>query len=283
LTIGDGGTSGSIVCDVINDGALFFNRIDDVTYDGVISGSGNIVKASAGVLTLTGENTTTGSTSVYSSGTILVNNTTGSGTGSGGVWVGALGTGTLGGTGTIDGVITVRNGGILAPGDGVGVLTCNSNVLFEEDSTFAVELAGNGGIAGTDFDQLDLSGSGVVIIEENSTLDLSYINPFTAVPGDSFVILESALLVSGTFTTVIWPDGQAWTIDYGSTAITVSVEEGANCPADLDGSGDVGFADLVALLAAWGPCVDCPADLDGDGSVAFGDLVAMLASWGPCE
>jgi hypothetical protein len=27
----------------------------------------------------------------------------------------------------------------------------------------------------------------------------------------------------------------------------------AACPADLDGSGDVGFDDLLILLAAWGP------------------------------
>ncbi|MBT8486680.1 MAG: hypothetical protein HKO59_04300 [Phycisphaerales bacterium] len=55
------------------------------------------------------------------------------------------------------------------------------------------------------------------------------------------------------------------------------------CPADLDGSGDVGFTDLLAVLAAWGPCVGaCPADLDESGDVGFTDLLAVLASWGPC-
>lgn len=52
---------------------------------------------------------------------------------------------------------------------------------------------------------------------------------------------------------------------------------------DLDGDCLVTFADLVALLAAWGPCpappADCPADLDGDGSVGFDDLVVVLANW----
>ncbi len=272
LTIGDGGTSGSIVCDVINDGTLYFSRIDDVTYDGVISGSGNIRKASAGVLTLTGASTTTGSTNVYSSGTILVNNTTGSGTGSGDVWVGgALGTGTLGGTGTIDGVITVSNGGILAPGDGVGVLTCNLNVLFEEDSTFAVELAGNGGIAGTDFDQLDLSGSGVVIIDENSTLDLSYINPFTAAPGDSFVILESSLLVSGEFTTIIWPDGQNWVIEYdaGGGTITVRIAPtGCEDPGDMNEDGFENGLDIQQFVGCVIDGGDCQcADMNCDEPV----------------
>ena len=55
------------------------------------------------------------------------------------------------------------------------------------------------------------------------------------------------------------------------------------CPADLDDSGDVGFADVLAILAAWGPCEgECAEDLDGSGSVDFGDILVVLAAWGPC-
>ena len=54
------------------------------------------------------------------------------------------------------------------------------------------------------------------------------------------------------------------------------------CPADFDGSGDVGFTDIIALLAVWGPCEDCPEDLDGNGDVGFNDLIVLLAAWGPC-
>jgi len=59
-------------------------------------------------------------------------------------------------------------------------------------------------------------------------------------------------------------------------------DECESCIADVDGSGDVGFGDVVALLAAWGPCPECPEDVDGDGTVGFGDLVLVLSSWGPC-
>lgn len=56
------------------------------------------------------------------------------------------------------------------------------------------------------------------------------------------------------------------------------------CPADFDGSGDVGFSDLTRLLSAWGPCAaPCPEDLDGSGAVGFTDLTALLAAWGPCS
>lgn len=54
---------------------------------------------------------------------------------------------------------------------------------------------------------------------------------------------------------------------------------GNQCPADLDGDGDVGGADLGALLAGWG---GSSPDLDGDGVVGGSDLGAMLAAWGPC-
>ncbi|NNM25203.1 MAG: hypothetical protein HKO59_04325, partial [Phycisphaerales bacterium] len=53
------------------------------------------------------------------------------------------------------------------------------------------------------------------------------------------------------------------------------------CPEDLDDSGDVGFSDLLAVLANWGPCPGCPEDLDGSGDVGFADLLSVLANWGP--
>lgn len=51
------------------------------------------------------------------------------------------------------------------------------------------------------------------------------------------------------------------------------------CPADLNDDGVVDAADLTILLTAWGtPDVD----LDGDGTTGAGDLAILLAAWGPC-
>ena len=54
-------------------------------------------------------------------------------------------------------------------------------------------------------------------------------------------------------------------------------------PADLNGDGEVGVADLLILLASWGECPQkggCPADIDENGSVGVADLLILLSQWG---
>ena len=50
---------------------------------------------------------------------------------------------------------------------------------------------------------------------------------------------------------------------------------------DIDGDGIVGIVDFLALLGAWGPCVEecCLADLDIDGVVGIADFLMLLANW----
>ena len=52
------------------------------------------------------------------------------------------------------------------------------------------------------------------------------------------------------------------------------------CPADLDGDGVVGGADLGLLFVAWSG--SGPADLDGDGVVGGADLGLLFVQWGDC-
>jgi hypothetical protein len=54
LSIGNGTTSGSITGNITNNAALAFNRSDNSTYSGVISGTGTLEKLGNGTLTLTG-------------------------------------------------------------------------------------------------------------------------------------------------------------------------------------------------------------------------------------
>jgi len=69
LQIGNGGTSGSLVSNV-SGGPLVFNRSDSSTYGGVFSGT-TLTKLGAGTLTLTGNNTNSGATTI-SAGTLQI-------------------------------------------------------------------------------------------------------------------------------------------------------------------------------------------------------------------
>ncbi|MES2736995.1 MAG: autotransporter-associated beta strand repeat-containing protein [Verrucomicrobiota bacterium] len=103
-------------------GSLEVGSPNQLTASGIISGTDCAVltKAGTGTLFLTNANTYVGG-SMISAGTLVVNNLTGSGTGSGTVTVG-IGS-TLAGTGRISGL--VANSGIIAPGsvNGAGVST----------------------------------------------------------------------------------------------------------------------------------------------------------------
>jgi fibronectin-binding autotransporter adhesin len=71
LQIGNGGTTGAIVGDVADNGALAFDRSDATIFAGTISGSGSVSQIGSGALTLTAVDSYTGTTTI-NSGTQLV-------------------------------------------------------------------------------------------------------------------------------------------------------------------------------------------------------------------
>jgi hypothetical protein len=68
----------------------------------------------------------------------------------------------------------------------------------------------------------------------------------------------------------------------GAAPLEALLPAPGGCAADVDGDGALTFADLLAVLAAWGPCPCCAADLDGDGVAGFADVLIVLAAWGGC-
>ncbi|MCW6528634.1 autotransporter-associated beta strand repeat-containing protein [Sphingomonas sp. MMSM20] len=124
LQIGNGGATGSIAGNVLNNSALVFNRSGTLTMGGTIIGGGSVTQSGAGTTILTGANSYAGMTAV-NAGTLLVNGNQAGATGLTSVAAGA----TLGGNGTIGGNVLVADGGTLAAGsNGVGALTINGNL-----------------------------------------------------------------------------------------------------------------------------------------------------------
>ncbi|MBM7060771.1 autotransporter outer membrane beta-barrel domain-containing protein [Pseudomonas sp. UL073] len=73
LQLGNGGTTGSIVGNVTNNGTLAFKRSNTMTVGGAISGSGAVQQLGTGTTMLTGTNTYTGGTAIHN-GTLAVAN-----------------------------------------------------------------------------------------------------------------------------------------------------------------------------------------------------------------
>ncbi|MFD1490986.1 beta strand repeat-containing protein, partial [Ancylobacter vacuolatus] len=155
LQIGDGGASGSILGDVTNNSVLAFNRSDDVTMAGAISGSGALVQAGEGTLYLTGANTSTGGTTI-ASGTLRVD--AASALGSGGLTVDTEGTLRASSSFTYGGAVVLGVPNPLArPSSTAGTI--------EVDSTQALTLSGViSGTAG-----LTKTGDGLLILTGTNT------------------------------------------------------------------------------------------------------------------
>jgi hypothetical protein len=88
----------------------------------------------------------------------------------------------------------------------------------------------------------------------------------------------------------------AWAV--GRSPSQLVMKQSTVCYGDLDGSGVIDAADLLQLLASWGPCPGpyvaevpgvylCPEDLTGptgfvDGWVGVPDLLLILGAWDGC-
>ncbi|WP_426703068.1 autotransporter-associated beta strand repeat-containing protein [Rhodanobacter sp. Col0626] len=174
LQLGEGGTSGSIVGDVADNGTLAFDRSDVQTFGGVISGSGAVTQIGSGTTVLAGDNSYTGATTVQG-GTLLIDGDQSAANGATTVQSG----GTLGGAGTIGGNVTVADGATLSPGAAtgtVGTLTVNGNLTLGANSALDYQLGQAGTVGGTTND--------LTIVHGNLTLD-GTLN-VSATPGGSF-------------------------------------------------------------------------------------------------
>ena len=132
LQLGAGGTTGSIVGNVSNNGALAFNRSDTYTYGGVVRGTGSVVQQGAGVTVLSGANRYTGATTV-SAGSLYVNGDQTAATGATTVTDAKLG-----GKGVIGGNVTLAGNSTLSPGDNgpaPGTLTIKGNLALGSGTT----------------------------------------------------------------------------------------------------------------------------------------------------
>jgi autotransporter-associated beta strand protein len=186
---------------------------NNTTFSGNIGGAGFVVKDGGGVLTLTGANTYTGGTTV-SNGILMINNTSGSGTGSGVVMVNSGGA--LSGTGIISGPVTVISGSTLAPGNPFGPLTMSNNLTLSGGSTTFIQINHSPRTNGAVRIIGGLTEGGTLIVT-NAGAALNN--------GDSFALFNAASY-NGAFANVVLPQlpaGLGWNTNSLATDGVVSV------------------------------------------------------------
>jgi outer membrane autotransporter protein len=257
LQLGNGGTTGSIIGDVLNNGALAFNRSDAVTFSGVVSGTGSLSQIGSGTTVLTGNNTYTGGTTI-AAGTLQL----GDGGTTGGILGDVLNNGVLAfnrsDVAVFPGVVS-GTGSLTQIGSGTTVLAANSTYTGGTTITAGTLQLGNGGTTGS------ILGD----VLNNGTLAFNRTDVVTF-PGVVSGIGSLAQIGSGT--TVLTANNTytgGTTVSFG----TLAIGNAGTPTAALSGGGPV----TVAAGATLGGYGSVTGAVTNSGRIAVADAVAAFA------
>ncbi|MFC7398203.1 autotransporter-associated beta strand repeat-containing protein [Chelatococcus sp. GCM10030263] len=267
LQVGDGATSGSLVGNVINNGTLALNRSDEVTFAGLVSGTGDLQQIGTGTTILTGDSTYTGGTTI-ASGTLQLGNggTSGSITGD------VANDGTLvvnrSDALTLDGVIS-GSGDLQQSGTGTTILTGDSTYTGGTTIASGTLQLGDGGTSGSITG--DVTNNGTLVFNRSDAVtfagvisgsgDLRHI-------GDGITTLTATNTYSGG--TAI--DGGTLRIstdaNLGDAAGGLSFNGGTlNTTADVASGRDVALAGAGIFLTDAGTSTTLTGGISGAGAL----------------
>jgi autotransporter-associated beta strand protein len=270
LAIGHGGTTGSIAGNVTDNTALVFDRSNNITFAGVISGPGTVVNSGAGVLTLSGNNGYSGGTFI-DAGAVAVTNGN------------ALGAGNVNftnGTALLStGTVTLNNG-LLLPASASATVTIATNGtlnLSKLDMVPAVQnilnfgSPGNAGVVDLLPNAPGSAGApdAVLNILDGTLRNGGGLGFFTAQAAGTTVATGATLSVNDASMTVKNLSGSGM-VALGSLASTALTLNGANFSGVISGTGQLVTHGSVTLAGA--------STYTGGTTLGLGTLVAQNAS-----
>lgn len=168
----------------------------------------------------------------------------------------------------------------------IGHLDVNGNLTFGASSDTYLHIAGDpiiafGGPVAQPFDTIAANG-----LTLNGAMEMRLLDGYSPAVGTIF------FLINGTSMTGAFNDlrlqrpgpGRNWLIQYHQPGAAVSLLVNT-CIGDISHNGTVEVADLLTVIADWGPCPDpvlCRSDVNLDHQVGVADLLAVIAGWGAC-
>jgi fibronectin-binding autotransporter adhesin len=182
LQLGNGGASGSLVGNVVNNAILAINRSDAVVLSGVISGSGQFQQLGTGTTTFTAANTYTGATTV-AQGTLTLAGAGNIASSSGVIANGAFDVSGVTGAGTS--IKTLSGAGSVALG-------AKTLTLTNASGNFTGSIGGTGGVT--------LAGGSATLSGVNTYTGATTISGGTlALAGAGSIASSSGVVDAGTF------------------------------------------------------------------------------------
>jgi glucose/arabinose dehydrogenase len=183
--------------------------------------------------------------------------------------------GVLGGNGTLD-HLTVRDGGMVAPGAPIGVLSVDETFTMHEDATLQIELNGadNSNPLRPQYDQLLVGGAFTAAGELRVALFDDGAGAFLPSNGDTFDILVAEAGLRGEFDEIklpALPPTLTWQFDR-SDDNTLRLLATPTLAGDYNANGEVDAADYVVWRSTLGR-TDGPLVADGTGPNSVRDRI----------
>ena len=243
LQIGSGGTSGSIVGDVTNNGTFKINRSNDIIFSNSISGNGSLVKAGPGKVTLTGSVASTVGTTI-AGGTLQLGDGTNAGSLTGGVTINSGATLAFNQPGDLTIASTLTGEGSVSIVSPTLVIYNSSNRRNDKSAPRTTLQIGTGAFTGSLFG--NVSNSGTLIFNRSGLLftDIISGNGSLVKQGTGTATLTGTASHTGG-TTI---SGGTFQIGNGGTAGTITGDVTNNASLAFNRSDNV--ADSPATSAA---------------------------------
>ena len=264
LQLGNGGATGSILGNIVNNGILAFNRGDEFTFANTISGSGTVRQAGTGTLVLTGSNSYGGGT-VIESGTLSVSADANLGAASGGL---TLGGGTLATTASFVSTRTVT----LTTGGGTFDVSASTTL------TLSGAIGGGGSLTKTGDGMLMLTGTNTYeggTIVNAGTLQAASAGAF--VGNTAYQVNGGRLDLNGHDLTMASLSGTGGTVALGSARLTIDQAANTTYAGGIEGTGGLTKTGTGMLTLTSASSYGGDTTVSG-GTLRFGDGSAGGAS-----